>query len=119
MKKLLIMIFAISPFTSATELYCEGVSWVSAGNAIKNSMVLLLEKDTGEVQAGTSSGAASGRLNKHPESYLGYIKSKSSNYLVNLNRFSGEILLVPVNPDKTFKELVEFQGVCEEREPKF
>ncbi len=119
MKKLLIMTFAISPLTSAAELYCEGVTWVSAGNKINNSMVLFLDKNTGDAQAKTFSGIATGRLNKHPELYAGYIKTENSNYLVNLNRFSGEILLIPVNPDKTFKELVEFEGACEEREPKF
>lgn len=111
------LIMAAAP-AKAVDLYCQGTAWpVNLTQAIEASRVLSLSSN-GEMSISTFTGPAAGTVKQGTQLYTGFLRNSQATYWINLDRYSGEFILIQSKPDGTYIRM-EFSGVCKRRTPKF
>lgn len=118
--RILVVAFALAaPPLHATELYCTGQAWPSqVPGPIEDSRVLRLEAEKKQISVSTFAGPASGTVRQGDKVYYGLLSVGQTKYLVNLDRFTGELSLLTTKPDGT-PDRMEFSGSCQRRSPQF
>lgn len=103
----------------AADLYCEGQAWAAAvPGPFADSRVVSLDQKNLQLSVSTLTGGASGQVKSGEKEYYGLVYSPTKSYLINLNRFTGEFVLM-IADDSGLPTSQEFSGKCRKQAPQF
>lgn len=117
-------LLGLSGLTHAEDLLCKGNTWIN-GQRVDESRVLHADFQRQVVSISTTAnGAAEGSIQISDTMYVGTLHSNGGTpYTLNLDRYSGELVLVPMPPsghmEPGFNLQAEFTGICTRAQPKF
>lgn len=118
MKYLLLLLLVLPNAVSAEDLFCEGNVYFQ-GQKVDATRVFRLDKAASRASVQTYNGWASGTFVTDPEIYRGRLDAPDGQaFWFNLNRFNGDLIVVPTYDDPSRKTIVDFEGTCKRAEPK-
>lgn len=118
-----VALLGLSGLADAEDLLCKGNTWVD-GQRVDESRILHADFQRQIVSINTANGAAEGSVKISDTTYVGSLHATNGRiYTLNLDRYSGEVFLVPMPPSGHLEPGVnlhaEFTGVCNRAQPKF
>ena len=118
-----VALLGLSGLTHAEDLLCKGHTWVN-GQRVDESRVLRADFQRQSVSINTANGAADGSIQVSDTMYVGTLHAANGRvYTLDLDRYSGEVFLIPMPPSGHLEPGVnlqaEFTGTCTRAQPKF
>lgn len=118
-----VALLGMSGLTHAEDLLCKGNSWIN-GQRVDESRILRADFQRQVVSINTTNGVVEGSIQISDTIYVGSLRStKGTVYTLNLDRYTGELTLIPMPPSGHLEPgvdlHVEFTGICNRAQPKF
>lgn len=119
-----VAMLGLSGLTHAEDLLCKGNTWIN-GQRAEESRVLHADFQHQVVSINTTTnGVAEGSIQISDTHYVGALHSSNgTTYSLNLDRYTGEAILIPMPPSGHLEAgtsiQAEFVGVCNRAQPKF